>query len=47
MLAPRCVAVEREADGLFHFDVAIRLPLVGPLVHYRGWLKNPTPPAEA
>jgi NAD(P)-dependent dehydrogenase (short-subunit alcohol dehydrogenase family) len=44
ILAPRCVAVEREADGLFHFDVAIRLPIVGPLVHYRGWL---TPPAEA
>lgn len=44
MLAPRCVAVEREADGLFHFDVAIRLPLIGPLVHYRGWL---SPPVEA
>lgn len=40
-LAPRCVAVEREADGLFHFDVAIRLPLIGPLVHYRGWLEPP------
>ena len=48
-LAPRCAAVEREADGRFHFDVAIRLPLVGPLVHYRGWLEapTPTPPAAA
>jgi hypothetical protein len=25
-------------DGRFHFDVAIRLPIVGLLAHYRGWL---------
>ncbi|MET0638609.1 MAG: DUF4166 domain-containing protein, partial [Hyphomicrobium sp.] len=25
-------------DGRFHFDVAIRIPIVGRLAHYRGWL---------
>jgi hypothetical protein len=24
-------------DGRFHFDVAIRLPIIGLLAHYRGW----------
>ena len=42
-LAPRGIATEREVDGRFHFDVPIALPLVGLLVHYRGWLT----PAEA
>ncbi len=41
-LLPLGVAREYEADGRFHFDVPIALPLVGPLVHYKGWL---TPPA--
>lgn len=43
-LLPRGTAREYEADGRFHFDVPIALPLIGPLVHYRGWL---TLPAEA
>lgn len=38
-LAPRSVASEWEQDGRFHFDVPIALPLIGPIVHYRGWLK--------
>lgn len=37
-LAPRSPAREWEADGLFHFDVPIDLPLVGRVVHYHGWL---------
>ena len=38
LLAPRSLAREWEADGLFHFDVPIALPLIGSIVHYRGWL---------
>jgi hypothetical protein len=37
-LAPRSDAREWEEDGRFHFDVPIALPLIGPIVHYRGWL---------
>ena len=40
-LAPRSQAREfTGADGRFHFDVEISLPLVGRLVHYRGWLSE-------
>ena len=31
-------AREFETDGRYRYDVAARLPLVGLLVHYRGWL---------
>lgn len=37
-LAPRSEAREWEEAGRFRFDVPIALPLVGRLVHYRGWL---------
>lgn len=37
-LAPRSDAREWEEDGCFQFDVPIHLPLVGLVVHYRGWL---------
>ncbi|TCP31383.1 SDR family oxidoreductase [Sphingomonas sp. BK235] len=38
-LAPRSAARETEdAQGRFSFDVPIELPLVGLIVHYRGWL---------
>jgi hypothetical protein len=37
-LAPRCDAHEHEADGRFHFDVAISHRWTGLIVHYRGWL---------
>ncbi len=40
-LAPRSEAREWEQDGRFHFDVPIALPVIGRLVHYKGWL-NPT-----
>jgi hypothetical protein len=37
-LLPRGIAREYEADGRFHFDVPIALPLIGQVIHYRGWL---------
>jgi hypothetical protein len=37
-LAPQSIAREWEEAGRFHFDVPIALPLVGMVVHYRGWL---------
>jgi hypothetical protein len=37
-LRPGGTAFEHAADGRFNFDVAIRAPLAGLLVHYRGWL---------
>jgi hypothetical protein len=38
-LAPRSEAREWEEGGRFHFDVPIALPLLGLMVHYRGWLE--------
>lgn len=38
ILLPRGVAREHEEAGRFHFDVPVSLPLIGLLVHYRGWL---------
>jgi NAD(P)-dependent dehydrogenase (short-subunit alcohol dehydrogenase family) len=38
LLMPRGIAREYEAGGRFHFDVPIALPLIGPIIHYRGWL---------
>ncbi|MFT3999049.1 MAG: DUF4166 domain-containing protein [Rhizobium sp.] len=38
-LAPQSVAHEWAEDGRFQFDVPIALPFVGPVVHYRGWLR--------
>jgi hypothetical protein len=37
-LAPGIVAREWQEGERFHFDVAVSLPVVGPVVHYRGWL---------
>jgi hypothetical protein len=34
----RVAAREYEHDGRYHFDVRAALPLVGPLLRYRGWL---------
>ncbi|PNP96210.1 SDR family oxidoreductase [Sphingobium sp. SA916] len=41
-LAPRSSAREWAEGGRFHFDVPIALPLIGRLVHYRGWLEPAT-----
>ena len=39
LLRPTTRASERiDAGGRFRFDVALFLPLIGLLVHYRGWL---------
>jgi hypothetical protein len=39
-LTPRSHATERiDEAGRFRFEVPIALPGLGPLVHYRGWLK--------
>lgn len=38
-MAPRSPATESDEDAIFHFDVPISLPVVGPIVHYRGWLR--------
>lgn len=40
-LLPRGVAREYEADGRFHFDVPVALPLIGPVIRYKGWLTPP------
>ena len=37
-LAPRSCAREWEELGRFNFDVPIELPLIGRIVHYKGWL---------
>jgi NAD(P)-dependent dehydrogenase (short-subunit alcohol dehydrogenase family) len=42
-LAPRSVATEWEEGGRFHFDVPIALPVIGRIVHYRGWLEPVAP----
>ncbi|MBB4242902.1 MULTISPECIES: SDR family oxidoreductase [Rhizobium] len=39
-LAPQSIAHEWAEDDRFHFDVPIALPLIGPVVHYRGWLRR-------
>lgn len=38
LLMPSTEAVERAEAGRFRFDIAIAAPLVGRIVHYRGWL---------
>jgi hypothetical protein len=38
-LAPRIAAREWEEEGRFRFEVAVALPLVGPVIFYAGWLE--------
>lgn len=45
-LAPRSAAREWTENGRFHFDVPIDHPILGRLVHYRGWLHAPTDEAH-
>ena len=40
VLLPQSIASEREEGGRFHFDVELRAPTGGMLVHYRGWLEE-------
>ncbi len=44
-LLPNGVAFEHAADGRFNFDVEIKLPVVGRVVAYKGWL-SPVKPKE-
>ena len=45
-LAPRSEAREWQEEDRFHFDVPITLPFIGPVVHYRGWLRLDHTPTE-
>ena len=38
-MLPREDSFEYEEDGVFHFNVAVRVPIAGLIVGYRGWLK--------
>jgi hypothetical protein len=38
LLAPHIAAREWEEDDRFRFEVAVALPLLGPVVAYSGWL---------
>ena len=37
-LGPRIEAREWQQDGRFRFEIDARLPLIGEVVHYAGWL---------
>jgi Domain of unknown function (DUF4166) len=37
---PQIAATERAQRGRHLFDVAVALPIIGPLVHYKGWLAS-------
>jgi hypothetical protein len=39
-LGPRIAAREWQEAGRFRFEVAVSLPLIGPVVAYRGWLER-------
>lgn len=39
VLGPRIQAREWDEDGRFRFEVCVHLPLVGPVIHYAGWLQ--------
>lgn len=39
VLAPNGASYEYVEDGKFNFDVEIKLPLIGLIVRYQGWLK--------
>jgi hypothetical protein len=45
-LLPRVVAFEQVEGDRFRFDVSLRVPLVGLLAHYRGWLQPDDVQAE-
>lgn len=38
-LAPHATARESAVDGIFTFEVAIAMPLLGTVIAYRGWLR--------
>ncbi|WP_417449206.1 DUF4166 domain-containing protein [Kordiimonas sp.] len=40
LLLPSGESFEYERDGVFRFNVSIRAPMLGLIVHYHGWLKE-------
>ncbi|MBL4871656.1 MAG: DUF4166 domain-containing protein [Robiginitomaculum sp.] len=38
-LLPKGESFEHEKDGIFHFNVTIKFPIIGLIVAYQGWLK--------
>jgi hypothetical protein len=40
LLAPGVRTFESERDGRYHFEVEAKLPLLGPIVRYSGWLER-------
>lgn len=46
-LMPTSLSGEHAADGTYRFDVDVRLPLIGRLMHYRGWLQPASDAAPA
>lgn len=45
--APTIAAHEFGLNGRFHFDVGVSMPLIGPVVHYQGWLSGEAARQEA
>ena len=43
---PKGESYETEKDGKFHFNVAIKLPLIGLIAAYEGWLEPEKETAE-
>ena len=41
-LLPREESFECEEEGVFHFNVAVRVPIAGLIVAYKGWLQPET-----
>lgn len=39
VVAPNIMAEEYDDSGVYRFIVDVRLPVIGPLVRYTGWLK--------
>jgi putative NADH-flavin reductase len=39
-IGPAINARELDEEGRFRFDVAVRMPLIGPVIHYSGWLER-------
>ena len=46
-LAPRIAAREWQEGDRFRFEVAVSMPLIGPIVHYTGWLRPVLDPVPA
>ena len=42
---PRVNCLESAEGARFRFDIDVAFPLIGPVIHYRGWLV-PVEPAQ-